>query len=183
MAHLFLHIPNEQPNVWGAVSQAHILPSEPCSHLSLSSSLSSRLSPLLFGTFFLPPHSVMLSPLPHFTLPACFFLWITLLFSSLSSYWLFYSLTYRKWFYVPWVSNIKASERRWNDCFYYSFVDPPPPPWLSGSWYFKNVIVSDKKMVYLITFLVHQESYLECAGWPTSKGLKFSVSVKAKLVF
>lgn len=189
MAHLFLHTPNEQLNVWGAVLQLTSSCASPQPPAPLSS-----LSCWFSSAPIRPASLPALSPLrPHFPLYACSFHLITLLFSSLSLYWLFWWVFFsglnRCGFtfhgFLIWNQEKKDKEI----AFYYSMVfcwvplpSPAPPAWFSSYCNFLNVVISDNIIVYLIAFLLPQENYWEGTGWHTSKGLDFSASVRTNLV-
>lgn len=123
MAHLFLHTPNEQLHVWGAVSQARILPGSPRTtcfsplHCLAASPSSAHPAALPFCLRSFPPSPwFLLLPVPLSL--------ITLLLSSLSLYAILYFLTSGLWFYVPCVFSIKAGKKKTRQCFCFCFYYP-----------------------------------------------------------
>lgn len=145
MAHLFLHTPNEQLHVWEAVSQAPILPGSPrttCfSPLHCLAASPSTPGPQHCLSAFTPaPLLPCISFRPFLSLNNSsafipFSVCIILLFDLLGVVLASMNFKYK--------SRWKKIKECFCFCFYSSVVfcwsPPQPPPWLSGSWYFKNI--------------------------------------------
>ena len=162
MACLFLHTPNEQLNVWGAVLRLTsslgaleppvlllsivwlTLSSAPLSTASLlpPSSMLPSLSSCLGHTFclFLSLHnSSLFLPLRSLIL-GCAFLDVVSCALGFLSHW----ERMKQWLCPPPWASVK--------------FPAPTPSWPRRSWYYKNIVVSDNKTIYLMTFLRQQVS-------------------------